>query len=212
MRPTFSTRYSDTPVGIAIAQQPAAGTHVADGSTVRVVLSAGPPPVQVPSVLGTPAESAESVLTSAGLRHRVTFVAAPGSKPGVVMTQSPRSAATTPRGTTVALGVVEAPRWRALTTFSGVDDGRSVAFRILGSQWRVTYNMAYKGTCLLLFVCEGPSADVHDLSAGTTFGDFELGEGESQTHTFSGGPGLYRLVVSGGRDSARWSMTAEDYY
>ena len=37
-------------------------------------------------------------------------------------------------------------------------------------------------------------------------------EGESQTHTFSSGAGLYRLVVSGGRDSARWSMTVEDYY
>jgi hypothetical protein len=50
----------------------------------------------------------------------------------------------------VALHVAEAPRWRELTDFSGVDDGE--------------------------------------------------------------GPGLYRLKVSGGHDSAHWSMTIYDYY
>ncbi len=212
VQPAFSTRYSDAAAGIAIAQEPAAGTHVAHGSNVRVVLSKGPPPVVVPSVVGKPSAFAERLLASAGLHYGVTFVAAPGFKPNVVMEQSPGSAATVSRGAAVALSVSEAPRWRALATFSGVDDGQSVPFRILGNQWRVTYSMAYQGTCLLLVVCLGPSADVHDLRTGSAFGDFELEEGESQTHTFSSGAGLYRLVVSGGQDSARWSMTVEDYY
>ena len=119
---------------------------------------------------------------------------------------------TVPHGSTVALSVAEAPQWRPSTALSGVDDGRSVPFHILGSQWRVTYSMAYQRTCLLLLVCLGPSAEARDLRTNSTFGGFELGEGSSQTHIFHSGPGLYSLDISGGRDSARWSMNVEDYY
>jgi len=212
VQPAFSTRYAEAAAGIAIAQNPAAGTRVTEGSTVHVVLSGGPPPVTVPYVLGAHSASAESRLASAGLRYGVTLVPAPGSTPDLVTRQSPGPATTAPRGSTVALSVVEPPRWQPLTTFSGTDDGHSVPFRILGSQWRVTYNMAYLGTCSLVVVCFGPSAEAHNLQTGTSFGSFDLGEGNSQTHTFSGGPGLYRLTISGGEDSARWSMTVEDYY
>ena len=212
LQPLFSARYAEAPPGIAIAQDPSSGTRTAYGSTVAVVLSAGPPPVQVPGVVGQNSASAESELASAGLRYGVRLVAAPGKEPAVVTQQSPGAAATVPHGATVALSVAEAPRWRALTSFSGVDDGHSVPFRILGSRWRVSYSMAYEGTCLLLLVCLGPSAEAQNLETGSSFGGFELGEGPSETHTFDSGPGLYRLAISGGHDSARWSMTVEDYY
>ncbi len=212
VQPEFSTRYSEVAGGIAIAQDPSAGTRVKDGSAVGVVLSAGPPPVTVPRVVGQSSASAETLLANAGLRYGVTLVPAPGSEPGAVIDQSPGAAATVARGSTVSLSVSEAPRWRPLTTFSGVDNGQSVPFRILGRSWRVTYGMSYQGTCLLVVVCFGPSAEARNLQSNSTFGSFELGEGESQTHTFSSGPGLYSLLISGGRDSARWSMTVEDYY
>jgi serine/threonine-protein kinase len=213
VKPAFSRSHSDgTAAGIAIAQRPSAGAHVAEGATVNVVLSAGPPPVDVPGVVGESSSSAGTEIADAGLRYGVTLVAAPGSRPGVVTHQSPAAAVSVPHGSTVALSVAEAPRWRALTSFSGVDDGRSVAFRILGSRWRVRYSMDYQGTCTLLLVCFGPSAEADNLQSDSSFGGFELGEGSSQTHTFDSGPGLYRVVVSGGHDSARWSMTVEDYY
>jgi eukaryotic-like serine/threonine-protein kinase len=212
VRPAFATRYSQTAAGIAIAQDPAAGTRVSDGATVRVVLSAGPPPVTVPDVVGRSSASAESVLADTGLRYGVTLVAASGSQAGTVTRQSPGPAAILGRGSTVALSVAEAPQWRPLTSFSGIDDGESVPFRILGSQWRVSYHMSYEGPCILLLVCMGPSAEAHNLNGGSSFGGFELGEGASETHTFHSGPGLYRMQVSGGQDSARWSMTVEDYY
>jgi serine/threonine-protein kinase len=211
VRPAFSARYSARTSGIAIAQNPSAGTRVLDGSTVRVVVSKGPPPVRVPGLVGQASGAAENTLANSGLRYVVTLVPAPGSEAGVVMQQSPGPDATVPSGSTVALNVAEAPHWRALTSFSGVDDGRSVPFRILGKQWRVTYSMAYQGTCLLVLFCFGPSAEAQDLKNGSGFGGFELADGSS-THTFHGGPGLYRLTVSGGRDSARWSMTVDDYY
>jgi hypothetical protein len=208
----FVSRHSEAPAGIAIAQAPAAGARVEEGSTVRVTLSAGPPPVKVPAVVGQDASVATGALAKAGLRSSATSVAAPGSKPGVVTLQSPRSGSDAPRGSTVALSVAEAPRWRTLTTFSGVDDGRSVAFRIEGSQWRVTYSMSYEGPCLLLLLCFGPSATASNLSSGRSFDGFDLSSGSSHAHVFDSGPGLYRVSVSGGKDSARWAMTVQDYY
>ncbi len=213
VRPIFATRHSETTAaGIAIAQSPRAGARIADGSPVHVVLSSGPPPVSVPGVVGRQQGAAESALAGAGLRYAVTMVAAPASEPNAVTLQSPRSDATVARGTTVSLSVAEEPRWRALTTFSGVEEGRSVPFRILGSRWRVSYSMSYEDTCLLLFVCFGPSAHAQNLKDGSSVGSFELGEGEEQTHVFDSGPGLYRVTVSGGHDPAHWSMTVEDYY
>jgi hypothetical protein len=175
-------------------------------------VSSGPPPVTVPGVVGRHSVSAESALARAGLRYAADTVAAPGSEPGVVTRQSPASSTRAPRGSTVALSIAEVPRWRTLTTFSGVDDGRSVPVRILGAKWRVVYHMSYQGLCTLLVVCLGPSAAVDDLRTESTFGQFELGEGDTETHTFDSGPGLYRVVVSGGHDSAKWSMTVADYY
>jgi hypothetical protein len=114
-------------------------------------------------------------------------------------------------GANVHVVLSSGPQWRALTTFTGVNDGESVPFRILGAKWRVVYHMAYQGSCTLLVVCFGPSAEVENLTTGASFDSFELGEGETETHTFDSGPGLYRLEISGGHDSARWSMTIEDY-
>ena len=212
VRPVFSERHSETPAGIAIAQAPSAGTRVEEGSQVHVVMSAGPPPVAVPNVVGKASSAAESAVAGAGLRYSLSHVPAPGTMPGTVVRQAPAAPASAARGSTVGLFLAETPEWRTLTSFSGTDDGKSVPFRILGQRWRVVYDMSFKGTCLLLFICEGPSAQARALSGGTGAGSFELGSGEEQTHVFTSGPGVYQLVLSGGRDSAQWSMTVQDYY
>jgi serine/threonine-protein kinase len=212
LRPAFSIRYDETAKGLAIAQSPSPGTRVADGSTVHVVLSAGPPPVTIPSVVGESTATAESTIANAGLRYGATAVAAPESAPGVVVSQSPGASASVPHGSTVQLSVAETPRWRTLSTFSGVDDGSSVVFRILGRRWRVAYSMSFRGTCVFLVVCGGPHAEALNVETRASSGGFDLEEGESENHVFTTGPGLYRLLVSGGRDSASWSMTVEDFY
>jgi hypothetical protein len=212
VRPVFSNRYSEAPAGVAIAQSPSPGRRVDDGAAVAVVLSAGPPPVKIPSVVGEQASAAENAIAGAGLRYHTILVAAPGTAAGNVTRQSPAAGATVPRGTTIDLSVTEAPHWRALTSFSGTGGGRSVAFSILGRRWRVSYRMSYEGTCTLLLVCLGPSAQAHDERSGESFGSFELSEGGPHTHAFERGPGTYRVEVSGGHDQARWSMTVEDYY
>ena len=175
-------------------------------------LNTARPGVRVPEVVGRPSATAESAIERAGLHYAVRLVAAPGSKPDAVTHQSPPPSARVRPGSTVALHVAEAPRWRELTGFSGVDDGESVPLQILGGKWKIAYHMSYEGSCTLLLVCFGPSAEVEDLHTRSTFDSFELGEGESETHTFDSGPGIYRLKVSGGHDSAHWSMTVYDYY
>ncbi len=212
VRPVFTERHSEAPAGVAIAQSPSPGKRVADGTSVAVVLSAGPPPVKVPGVVGEQATAAESAIAGAGLRYHTILVAAPGKAVGSVTRQSPAGGATVPRGRTVDLSVVEAPHWRALTTFSGTGAGNSVPFSILGERWRVSYRMSYQGTCLLLLVCMGPSAQARDVGGGAGFGSFELDEGGPHTHVFEQGRGTYRVEVTAGQDQARWSMTVEDYY
>jgi hypothetical protein len=213
VRPAFSSRPSTlTAAGRAISQSPAAGTRVADDSTVHVVLSAGPPPVAVPSVLGQASASAEHEIASAGLRYRAISVPAPSAEPGLVTRQSPRAGTSAPHGSTVTLSIAEQPRWRLLTTFSGVKDGSSVPVRIEGRRWRVTYSMSYVGSCSLLLVCFGPSAQASDLHSGAALASFDLSEGSAHGHTYESGPGLYRVKVTAGRDAARWRMNIQDYY
>ena len=72
--------------------------------------------------------------------------------------------------------------------------------------------MSYEGTCTLIFICQGPSAQVSNLRAGSSPSQFDLSEGSSQTRVFTTGPGIFQLTVAPGSDTARWSITVEDYY
>ncbi len=212
LHPSFSSRHSSAPKGVAIAQAPSSGARVNQGSAVHVVLSSGPPSVAVPYLVGESSAAAESRLTGDGLRYALTPVPAPGSSTGEVIRQSPSVGASARHGSTVALSVAEAPRWRALTSFGGIDDGHSVPLQILGKKWRINYEMSYKGTCLLIITCLGPSAEVINMKTGTGSEGFELNEGSQESHVFNTGPGTYRVEVKSGHDQARWAMTAEDFY
>jgi serine/threonine-protein kinase len=209
---SFATAYSHAPLGTAIAQSPGPGANVSDGSTLRVTLSAGPPPVPVPQLVGQSESSAAATLQQAGLRSTASSVPSPGTTPGVVVRQSPGAGTKLAVRSTVALSVAETPRWRPLTSFSGDGGGRSVPFQIRGTRWQMVSNMGYDGTCLLLFVCSGPSVEVVNPTTGATVDQFDLATGSGQAHVFKTGPGLYEIKVTPGSDSASWSIGVDDYY
>jgi serine/threonine-protein kinase len=214
LRISFSSRYSDTAKkGTVIAQRPRRGSRVDENTRVHAVLSAGPRPVPVPSVVGRNVDDAKSALADAGLQAHVTRKPAPGEQAGSVIDQSPASTATAPRGSTVELTVVQAPRWRTVTSFTskGDGDGQSVAFRIRGTRWRLAYDMRYDGDCSFLLVCFGPSADITRVGADR-IDNFDLHEGNSETHEVSSDPGIYQVTISAGRDAASWSMRVQDFY
>jgi hypothetical protein len=209
LTPAFHARFSGARKGTVIAQSPAPGTRVRQGSTVSVELSKGPPPVALPRLIGSSSSSAQAAIDKLRLHATVTQVPAPGVTPGTVAAQDPAPNTKLFPGSTVALSVAETPRWRTLTSFTG---GLSVPFRVRGAKWRLVYKMSYGATCTFIFVCSGPTAHAANLTRGTGAGSFDLNEGSGQIWTFPTGPGLYQVRISPGSDSATWSAQVQDWY
>jgi eukaryotic-like serine/threonine-protein kinase len=209
----FTSRHSEAPVGSVIAESPAAGDRVSDGSTVGLVLSAGPPPVPVPQLVGDRSADAGTILGRLGLSANVSDVPAPGTTPGLVVGQSPSAGKQRAPHSVVDLSVAEIPRWRPLTSFSSDGSGQSVPFRILGDRWRIVYNMGWDGTCGFLgLFCSGPDAQVTNTNSGANLSQFSLNDGSGQTQVFNSGPGVYQIAVTPGSDSANWSIQVDDDY
>ena len=90
--------------GLVISSTPAAGTVVDVGTTVNLVVSSGPPPVNVPNVVNLTQAAATTSLTTAGLSvGTVTFQASTTVAAGSVISSSPSSGTSVPRGSSVNL-------------------------------------------------------------------------------------------------------------
>jgi serine/threonine-protein kinase len=202
-------RYSSAPAGAVIAQHPAAGARADTGTRVRVTLSAGPPPVLVPGVVGFSVSDASKLIKQLGLSVRARPVPGFGAAVGSVTGQSPQPHVSLRHGGTVTVDVAEAPQWRTITGFSG---SQSVPFRVQGRRWRVVYRMDYSDTCAFIVFCSGPTARIRSLSTGNQVGSFSLNTGTGQTQDFDTGPGTYQVSVTPGDDSARWSVNVQDWY
>jgi len=105
------TQQSSTTVasGSVISQSPAAGTSVAKGSAVNLVVSSGAPaptPVAVPNVVGQTQASATSAITSAGLTAgAVTQQSSTTVASGSVISESPAAGTSVAKGSAVNLVV-----------------------------------------------------------------------------------------------------------
>ena len=96
---------SDVAKGSVISQEPASGVQVDQGSTVTVVISLGPPLVEIPDVVLRSTDDAVTILEGAGFKVRTTeecFVACVGR----VSDQEPDSGVMAPRGSTITLFIV----------------------------------------------------------------------------------------------------------
>ncbi|MFZ0041813.1 MAG: PASTA domain-containing protein, partial [Solirubrobacteraceae bacterium] len=204
----FGRRWSSAAPGTVIAQSPRRGTRVKEGSAMRLVVSRGLAPVQVPLVVQESSGDARASLRHFGLGAKVAYVVAPGIAPGTVVRTSPRAGTSTPAHSTVSLFEAETPSWRSLTSFTG---RRSEVFSIRGRQWRIVYKMGFQGTCTWIFFCSGPHAQVVNAASDATVGSFGLNDGGTKTQTLAG-PGEYQIRVVPGGDDARWSVEVQDYY
>jgi serine/threonine-protein kinase len=102
LRSEVTEKFDETvPAGIVISQDPANGT-AGKRSVVQLVVSKGPPMVEVPDVVGRPVAEAQQILTAAGLPPSVNQLP---TGPGIVRGQSPGSGEKVPKGTTVTLYV-----------------------------------------------------------------------------------------------------------
>ncbi len=211
LRAEFAKQFSAARFNTVVGQTPGLGTRVKQDSAIQVVLSKGPRPVEVPSLKGSSSSAALTHLHGISLDAKRTYVVAPGIAPGIVTGQSPRAGEHVRPHSTVKLFVAETPSWHGVRSFAGEGSGRTVAFTIRGSQWRIVYQMSYSGTCDFVVFCNGPSARVTSVGSGSTDQSFDLNDGDSQTRVFKTGAGQYQIAITPGWDDARWSVTIQDW-
>ena len=97
---------SSVPAGAVISQNPNAGTSVAAGSTVTIVVATAPPTATVPPVTGDPTTGAVNALRAAGFQvtQKTTKVTDP-TQNGIVIDQSPAGNANAKKGSTVTITI-----------------------------------------------------------------------------------------------------------
>jgi hypothetical protein len=205
----FSARYDAAPSGTVIAQHPGARANVAQGTAISAVLSRGPAPVKLPGVLRQRVTDAQGSLTSLGLHTTIRQVPRPGTAPGTVVAQSPAGGLTVKAHSTVTLSVAEQPRWRPVTSFTGIGSG---TFTIRGDRWRLVYDSADESSCSFIFFCNDSSVRVVSAASGAQIDDFSLSDGTGRTRVIASGPGRYEVQVSPASSHARWSMQVQDHF
>ena len=98
----------DVAEGIVISQDPASGTEVADGSTVNIVVSTGPPPpalVPVPDVVGQDVAEATETLEAEGFVVEIAEEESDTVETDIVIGSNPSAGTEVAEGTTVVLSV-----------------------------------------------------------------------------------------------------------
>jgi serine/threonine-protein kinase len=102
-------RYSQTVAsGDVITQTPPADSRIEYGSTLHLVVSKGPQPVQVPSLVGLPVDEATTLLTRAGFDIERTDEFSTTVPRGDVVAQHPKNGMA-PKGSTVSIVVSKGP-------------------------------------------------------------------------------------------------------
>jgi len=99
---------SDEDEGTVTAQAPAAGTVVVEGTQVRINVSKGPKPVNVPNVIGLPYDQAASELKRVGFDVARVDIDSELAK-GIVTDQDPNGGSESSKGATVTLSVSRGP-------------------------------------------------------------------------------------------------------
>ena len=82
-------RESDDPAGVVMEQDPPPGAWLHDGDTVRVVVSTGPPDVDVPEIAGLPGDQASQILLDAGFAPQVELLYDNGVADGLAIGTDP---------------------------------------------------------------------------------------------------------------------------
>ncbi len=95
--------------GLVISTDPAAGTELASGSTVTIVVSTGPATVAVPDVVGQPAADAQAALEAVGLTATLEERSDNEVEEGLVIETNPRAGVEVAAGTAVVVVVSTGP-------------------------------------------------------------------------------------------------------
>lgn len=103
--PALQPRNAPQPIGTIIEQDPPAGTQVAEGSDVAIIVSLGPQVVAVPNVTSQRFEDAQATLQQAGFVVEREDAPSQSVQEGFVISQDPQAEGRIGRGETVTLTV-----------------------------------------------------------------------------------------------------------
>jgi serine/threonine-protein kinase len=113
--------YSDQPADTVTAQLPAPGDRVFKGSTVRINVSRGAKPVQVPDVVGQPYANAAGALQGAGIT--VTRVDIESDQPkDEVVAEDPPAGTEVANGSKITLSVSKGPSTSQVPDVTGQNE------------------------------------------------------------------------------------------
>ena len=101
---TVQTPSDTVPVGKVVGTDPAAGTMLSKGETVKLLVSSGPDLVDVPSTVGQTQADAIKTLQDAGFGVQVSFQSGSPAQRGRVIAQAPVGGKAK-RGSTIAISV-----------------------------------------------------------------------------------------------------------
>lgn len=137
--PVTEQFHDKVPAGTVLSQEPAPGTAVRHGTPVSLVVSKGPEPIPVPSVVGQDEKDAVDAIEAAGLTAEVAReeVFSRDVPEGAVASQVPATGTLT-RGGSVTLTISKGPRMVEVPSYIGKQaaDARK-ALEGLGFQVRV---------------------------------------------------------------------------
>jgi beta-lactam-binding protein with PASTA domain/tRNA A-37 threonylcarbamoyl transferase component Bud32 len=120
--PAPTERENAQPAGTVIAQTPEGGDEAPLDSGVQLVVSTGPPLVEVPSVTGNSVDDATALLEEAGLQAgEIIEEDNDQVEPGQVFRQDPGPGEEVPEGSPVALTVASAPSDLTVPEVTGFD-------------------------------------------------------------------------------------------
>lgn len=97
------------PLGKVVGTDPAAGESVKRATSVIILVSKGPAPVEVPPILGTLVTDATNALTNLGLTLEITLENFADSVAGTILTSDPLPGTTVPKATVVKVTVSKGP-------------------------------------------------------------------------------------------------------
>jgi beta-lactam-binding protein with PASTA domain len=104
------TTSETVPIGSVIGESPSGGALVVRGTAVDLLVSSGPPPVNIPNVVGLTQAAAQSIITNARLTlGAVTKISRFAIPAGTVITQNPAAGSSAPQGTPIAIVVSSGP-------------------------------------------------------------------------------------------------------
>lgn len=154
---------SKVPTGLVVSEFPKAGSLIAKNVVIDLTLSAGPPPVPVPSLAGLSEAAAEQLLTQKHLKYQLQTQYSSSVNSGDVISSTPATGQLAPFDSTVSLLVSKGPA--PVPVPNVVGESQQAATSTLSSdQLAVSTSTAYSDTV--------PSGDV--ISQGTPPGSMVL--------------------------------------